>query len=84
LHSVIVGPITSTVRGISTEVALGVPDGIRKRSVVNLDNIQLLERARLVRRVSRATPETLNRICAATAEAIGCSGQAMLTSRPSQ
>ena len=72
LHSVIVGPVTSTVRGLSTEVNLTEADGVRKLSVVNLDNLQLVSRASLVRRVGRATPSTLRAICAAAAQAIGC------------
>ena len=72
LHSVIVGPVTSTVRGLNTEVDLTESDGVRMPSVVNLDNLQLVRRASLVRRVGRATPTTLRAICAATAEAIGC------------
>jgi len=72
LHSVIVGPVTSTVRGLSTEVAVGPEDGARISSVVNLDNLQLLDRRRLVRRVGRLRPDTLRRICEAAATAIGC------------
>ncbi|MGH9302775.1 MAG: type II toxin-antitoxin system PemK/MazF family toxin [Acidimicrobiales bacterium] len=72
LHSVIAGPITSTIRGLSTEVGLSGADGVRKRCVVNLDNLQLVPRARLVRRVGRASPATLSAICGAVAEAIGC------------
>jgi len=72
LHSVIIGPVTSTVRGLSTEVEVGPRDGVRVSSVVNLDNLQLLDRRRLVRRIARVRPETLRRICAAAAVAIGC------------
>jgi mRNA interferase MazF len=72
LRSVIVGPVTSTVRGLSTEVDLTETDGVHRPSVVNLDNLQLVPRASLVRRVGRVTPSTLSAICAATAEAIGC------------
>jgi mRNA interferase MazF len=72
LHAVIIGPVTSTLRGLSTEVEVGPEDGVRMASVVNLDNLQLLDRRRLVRRVGRVRPETLRRICEATAEAIGC------------
>lgn len=72
LHSVIVGAVTSTIRGLSTEVELGAADGVHRRSVVNLDNLQLLARDRLVRRVGRADPATLERICGAAAVAIGC------------
>lgn len=73
LHSVIVGPVTSMIRGLTTEVELSEADSVRRRSVVNLDNLQLLPRGRLVRRVGRVEPATLERICAAAAEAIGCS-----------
>lgn len=72
LHSVLVGPITSTIRGLSTEVELGAADGIRSRSVVNLDNLQLLHRGRLVRRVGQATASTMSRICEAVEAAIDC------------
>ncbi len=72
LHSVIVGPVTSTVRGLHTEVHLTEADGVRTPSVVNLDNLQLVPRTRFVRRVGRATTATLDAICAATAEAIRC------------
>lgn len=72
LRSVIVGPVTSTIRGLSTEVGLSEADGVRRPCVVNLDNLQLVSRARLVRRVGRAAPQTLRAICTAAAEAIGC------------
>jgi mRNA interferase MazF len=72
LHSVIVGPVTSTIRGLSTEVGVGPDDGVRVPSAVNLDNLQLLDRGRLVRRVGRVRADTLARICDAAAIAIGC------------
>jgi mRNA interferase MazF len=71
LHSVIVGPVTSTIRGLSTEVGLTKADGVRKPCVVNLDNLQLISRMKLVRRVGKATPGSLSAICAAAAEALG-------------
>ena len=72
LHSVIVGPVTTTVRGLTTEVAVGAEDGVRVDSVVNLDNLQLVERAQLTRRVGRVAESTMQRICTAAATAIGC------------
>lgn len=39
LRRVTVAPITSTVRSLSTEVAVGVRNGLDHESVVNLDNI---------------------------------------------
>lgn len=72
LNAVIVGPITSTIRGLATEVAVGAVDGVRVASVVNLDNLQLLDRVHLRRKVGRATPATLDAICGAVTIAIGC------------
>jgi mRNA interferase MazF len=72
LHAVIGAPVTSTVRGLSTEVRVGPEDGVRVESVANLDNVQLVDRSRLVRRVGRARPETMNAICGALSIATGC------------
>ena len=72
LRAVIGAPVTSTVRGLSTEVALGPDDGLRVESVANLDNLQLVARSRLVRRVGRARPSTMRSICRALAVAVGC------------
>jgi mRNA interferase MazF len=72
LHSVIVAPVTSTIRGLSTEVPLGRNDGIRHPSVANLDNVQLLSRDRLRRRIGRAQPATMTAVCAALSVAVDC------------
>jgi mRNA interferase MazF len=72
LRAVIGAPVTSTVRGLSTEVAVGPEDGVRVESVVNLDNLQLVPRSRLVRRVGRVRPLNMAAICGALAIAVGC------------
>lgn len=72
LHSVIVAPVTSTIRGLSTEVSLGCNDGIRHTAVANLDNVQLLSRDRLRRRIGRAQPATMAAVCAALSVAVDC------------
>jgi len=72
LHSVICAPITSTVRGLTTEVPLGAEAGLVQDSVANFDNLLLLDRARLVRRLGRATPAAMLLACRALANATGC------------
>ncbi len=72
LHSVIVAPITSTIRGLSTEVPLGRDDGIRIASVANLDNVQLLSRDRFRRCIGRARPATMMELCTALSAAVDC------------
>ncbi len=74
LGAVIVAPVTSTVRGVSTEVPVGSDDGIRHPSVANLDNVQLVARGRLRRRVGRAQPATMAALCAALSVAVDCGG----------
>jgi len=72
LNAVVTAPVTSTVRGLSTEVAVGPADGVRQPSVANLDQTQLVARSRLLRRVGRARPETMVALCAALAVAVSC------------
>jgi mRNA interferase MazF len=72
LHSVICAPITSTIRGLGTEVALGATAGLVHRSVANFDNTFLLARRRLVRRLGRASPSAMAAACDAIANAVGC------------
>ncbi|MGB6453265.1 MAG: type II toxin-antitoxin system PemK/MazF family toxin [Streptosporangiaceae bacterium] len=78
LNAVIVAPVTSTVRGISTEVPVGSDDGVRHPSVANLDNVQLVARDRLRRRVGRARPATMAALCAALSIAVDCGGSSFL------
>jgi mRNA interferase MazF len=74
LSAVIVAPVTSTVRGISTEVPVGSDDGVRHPSVANLDNVQLVARSRLQRRIGRARPATVAALCTALSAAVDCGG----------
>jgi len=72
LHSVICAPITSTIRGLATEVALGSDAGLAQASVANFDNTLLLARTRLVRRLGHASPPAMEAACRALATATGC------------
>jgi len=47
LARVSVAPITSTERGLSTEVPVGPANGLEQESVISLDNIATVERASL-------------------------------------
>ena len=72
LHSVICAPITSTIRDLATEVALGSEAGLVGASVANFDNTFLLARIRLVRRLGHAPPSAMEAACRALATATGC------------
>jgi mRNA interferase MazF len=47
LGEVTIAPITSTIRDIPSEVALGLADGLPRDCAVNLDHVQTVSRGRL-------------------------------------
>jgi mRNA interferase MazF len=72
LHTVMVAPITSTMRGAPSEVVVGVDEGLKHESAVNLDHVQTVERARLVGYVGSLGPAKMAAVCRALAIAVGC------------
>jgi len=72
LHTVMVAPVTSTMRGAPSEVPLGVDEGLKHDSAANLDQVQTVERARLVGCVGSLGPEKMRAVCRALAIAVGC------------
>ena len=57
LASVTVAPITTTVRGLSTEVAVGEANGLDQRSVVSCDNLMTIAGDQLGRQIGGLLPE---------------------------
>lgn len=51
LRTVTVAAITSTIRGLATEVAVGPGNGLDHASVVSLDNVFTIDRRALGRRL---------------------------------
>ena len=72
LHSVIVAPVTSTIRGIPSEVTVGISEGLKHGSVVNLDRVLTVERSRLSGYIGRLDGEKMRQVCRALARAVGC------------
>jgi mRNA interferase MazF len=72
LHSVVASPVTSTVRGIPSEVLLTFGDGLLRDSAANFDNLQLVPRSRLVRRVGVLSDAKLTEACRALRFAVAC------------
>jgi mRNA interferase MazF len=72
LHSVVAAPVTSTVRGIPSEVVLTVDEGLLHPSAANFDNLQLLSRSRLIRRVGVLSDAKLAEACRALRFALAC------------
>ncbi|MCY1137347.1 type II toxin-antitoxin system PemK/MazF family toxin [Actinoplanes sp. Pm04-4] len=56
LKSITVAPITSTIRGLSTEVPVGKANGLDHDSVVSCDNVTTIPRSAIGRRVGYLLP----------------------------
>lgn len=72
LHTVMVAPITSTIYGAPSEVVVGPDEGLKRTSAVNLDHVQTVERARLVKYMGSVPPPKMSAVCRALAIATGC------------
>jgi mRNA interferase MazF len=71
LTGVTVAPITTTVRGIPSEVVLTADDGMPSRCAVNLDNIQTIPKANLGAFVAHLSPERMREVKYALEFALG-------------
>jgi len=73
LHTVMVAPITSTVRGLPSEVLVGADEGLKRESAVNLDHVQTVEQAALTAFVGTLSSAKMQQVCRALGIATGCS-----------
>jgi mRNA interferase MazF len=73
LKRALVGPCTTTLRGIPSEVPLEPSeDPVPSPSVVNLDSVESVALTTLVERLGRLGDDRMRQICAALAIATGC------------
>jgi mRNA interferase MazF len=72
LHTVTVAAVTSTRRGAPTEVEVGLEDGLKVPSCVNLCNVFTVRQSDLRTFVGTLTPEQMTRVCRALAIACDC------------
>jgi mRNA interferase MazF len=69
----LIGPCTTTVRGLPSEVVLEPGDDpVPRRSAVNLDSVESASIAVLVQRLGRLSDRRMNQVCAALAVAVDC------------
>jgi len=71
LTSLTIAPITTTVRGIPTEVVLTEADGLLARCAVNADTLQTVPKAKFGGLITRLTPEQLRAVRQAIQFALG-------------
>ena len=73
LHTVMVAPITSAIRGAPSEVIIGTEEGLKHPSAVNLDHIQTVEKQALKAFVGSLEKSKMDSVCKALSIAVGCS-----------
>jgi mRNA interferase MazF len=75
LRRALIGPCTTTIRGIPSEVLLEPKDDpIPRSSVVNLDSVESVSIGTLVDRLGRLSDDRMGQICNALAIAVACEG----------
>lgn len=72
LSTVTVAPITSTIRGVPSEVVLNEEDGMKAPCAVNLHNAVTISQNRLGRRVAQLSSIRMDKICQALGFSLGC------------
>jgi len=74
LSRVTVAPITSTLRGVPSEVVLGPEDGMKQPCAVNLHNVVTVSKDNLGRRLARLDGRRMREVCDALGFTLGCGG----------
>jgi len=72
LNTAMVAPVTSTIRGLPSEITVGVEEGLKHPSAINLDHIQTVEQRRLEHFVGSLSEARMREVCRALAIATGC------------
>ncbi|HUG85305.1 MAG TPA: type II toxin-antitoxin system PemK/MazF family toxin [Euzebya sp.] len=73
LQRVVIAPCTTTTRGLPSEVVLSPgEDPVPLPSVVNLDALDNVAAATLVRRLGRLADTRMREVCAALMVAVDC------------
>lgn len=76
LTAVSVAPITSTIRGVGSEVILDIDDGMKGPCSINLHNVTTVDATCLGPRVAKLGDRKLSEVCRAIEFALGCGREA--------
>lgn len=75
IGAIVVAHLTTTIRGLTSELRLGPSDGLKRECVVSFDNLHTLPRLSFRRRVATLGPTRLDEVCDRLADALGCGGR---------
>jgi mRNA interferase MazF len=72
LRTAVVAPITTTIRGVPSEVLVGVEDGLKTESAVNLDHLYTVAQSDMRQWLARLDERRMAEVCMALTTAMGC------------
>lgn len=72
IDGIVVAQLTSTIRGLMSELKLGEADGLQRDCVASFDNLHTLPRSAFRRRVAVLSSARLDEACAVVNDALGC------------
>ena len=72
LSRVTVAPITSTIRGVPSEIILDEADGMKSACAANLHNVFTVPQGTLGKRVGQLSAHRMKELCHALNYSLGC------------
>ena len=72
VRTILVAPVTGTIRGIPTEVPVGADEGLPSDGVASMDNVLPFPKSLLVRRIGSLAPDRRGEPCEALRAATDC------------
>jgi mRNA interferase MazF len=72
LRTLLVAPVSRTIRRIPTEVPLGISEGLPVASAATMDAVLTVPKSMLVRRMGALAPERHRELCEAFVAAVDC------------
>ena len=72
IDAVVVAQLTTTVRGLMSELPLGAADGLKRDCVASFDNLHTLQRSAFRRRVAVLSADRMDAACSVMNDALGC------------
>lgn len=73
LRRTLIGPCTTTIRGLASEVVLEPNDDpVPRRCAINLDSVESVSVGFLVQRLGRLADDRMRQVCAALEVAVDC------------
>jgi len=72
VRTILVAPVTRTIRRIPTEVTVGAEEGLPSNGVASMDNVLPFPKSLLVRRIGSLAPDRRDEPCEALRAATDC------------